>query len=176
VYHPVNPMTAFRRRKENVMDYELRLRPVLPGDLPLFYGHHLDMAARLMVAFAAEVPEDYDAFQAKWAKNLADPATLIRTIEIDGEVAGNVSKFPQFDKPSIGYWLGRKFWGRKIATRAVQAFLLEIPARPLFARAAKDNAGSLRILAHCGFAIVGEDKGFAAARGQEIEEFILELQ
>ncbi|MGB8840693.1 MAG: GNAT family N-acetyltransferase [Aliidongia sp.] len=158
------------------MDYELRLRAVLPGDLPLFYGHHLDMAARLMVAFAAKVPEDYEAFAAKWARNLADPNTLIRTIEVDGEIAGNVSKFPQFDKPSIGYWLGRKFWGRKIATRAVQAFLPAIPDRPLCARVAKDNVGSLRVLAHCGFAIVGEDKGFAEARGQEIEEFILELQ
>jgi RimJ/RimL family protein N-acetyltransferase len=175
VYHPVNPMTAFRA-KETTMKDELRLRRVMRSDLPVFFEHHLDIAARHMVAFASEAPEDYEAFAAKWARNLADPNTVIRTIEVDGAVAGNVSKFPQFDKPSIGYWLGRKFWGRKIATRAVEAFLLEIPDRPLFARAAKDNAGSLRVLAHCGFEIIGEDKGFAAARGQEIEEFILELQ
>ena len=47
--------------------------------------------------------------------------------------------------------------------------------RPLFARAAKDNVGSMRVLEKCGFTIAGEDKGFSNTRGEEVEEFILEL-
>jgi len=34
---------------------------------------------------------------------------------------------------------------------------------------------SLRVLEKCGFRIIGEDKGFANARGREVEEFLLEL-
>ncbi|MDX6482371.1 MAG: hypothetical protein QOE95_142, partial [Gaiellaceae bacterium] len=41
--------------------------------------------------------------------------------------------------------------------------------------AAKDNVASLRVLEKCGFKIVGEGKGFSNARGEEVEEFLLEL-
>ena len=49
------------------------------------------------------------------------------------------------------------------------------PTRPIYARAAKDNIGSLRVLEKCGFMIIGEDTGFANARGKEVEEFLLQL-
>jgi L-amino acid N-acyltransferase YncA len=42
--------------------------------------------------------------------------------------------------------------------------------------AAKDNVASLRVLEKCGFTVVGYEKGFANARGEEIEEVILELR
>jgi RimJ/RimL family protein N-acetyltransferase len=41
---------------------------------------------------------------------------------------------------------------------------------------AKDNRASLRVLEKCGFTILDEDKGFANARGQEIEEWLLQLR
>ena len=53
--------------------------------------------------------------------------------------------------------------------------LQEITHRPIFARAAKDNIGSVRVLQKCDFKIIGEDKGFAEGRGQETEEYILRL-
>lgn len=40
----------------------------------------------------------------------------------------------------------------------------------------KDNVASLQVLEKCGFTICGEDKGFANARGQEIEEYLLRLE
>ena len=46
---------------------------------------------------------------------------------------------------------------------------------PLYARAAKDNIGSRRVLEKCGFAVVGEDTGYAHARGVETEEVVLRL-
>ncbi len=78
-------------------------------------------------------------------------------------------------KPEVTYWLGKEFWGQGIATRALAAFLGQMTERPVYARAAKDNAGSLRVLEKCGFTITGEGKGFANARGMEIEEYILTL-
>ena len=93
----------------------------------------------------------------------------------NGEVAGNVSSFVLFGDPAVGYWLGREFWGKGIATRALAAFLEIVTVRPLYARAAKDNIGSRRVLEKCGFAVIGEDKGYAHARSKEIEEVVLRL-
>ena len=55
-------------------------------------------------------------------------------------------------------------------------FLDDLKSRPLYARATKDNVASLRVLEKCGFTICGDDKAFANARGEEIEEAILELR
>ncbi len=67
--------------------------------------------------------------------------------------------------------------GKGIATRALSDFLAHVNrTRPMYARVAKDNLGSRRVLEKCGFKIVGESKGFAKARGEEIEELVLELQ
>jgi ribosomal-protein-alanine N-acetyltransferase len=40
----------------------------------------------------------------------------------------------------------------------------------------KDNVGSIRVLEKCGFVKVGEERGFANARGMEVEEVVMELQ
>jgi RimJ/RimL family protein N-acetyltransferase len=48
--------------------------------------------------------------------------------------------------------------------------------RPIYGRAAKDNIGSIRVLEKCGFEKVGEDRGFANARGEEIAEVIMRLE
>ena len=48
--------------------------------------------------------------------------------------------------------------------------------RPIYARAAKDNFASLRVLEKCGFTITGYNKGYANARAAEIEEATLELK
>jgi len=58
---------------------------------------------------------------------------------------------------------------------ALGLFLNEVLVRPLYARAAKDNTTSIRILNKCGFKLIGHERGFANARGIEIEEVVLEL-
>ena len=94
----------------------------------------------------------------------------------DGQVAGSVLSYEESEKPEVSYWIGKEFWGKGIATWALSEFLARVnKVRPIYARSAKDNAGSLRVLEKCGFVITGEDKGFANARGQEVEEFILTL-
>jgi RimJ/RimL family protein N-acetyltransferase len=128
-----------------------------------------------MAAFTAPDPADREAFAVHWSRLLADEAVTVRTVLVDGEVAGNVLLFPHAGQPEVGYWLGRRFWGRGVATRALAQFLDLIPVRPLYARAAKDNAASVRVLGKCGFVVVGEDRGYANARGAEIDEYVLRL-
>ena len=41
----------------------------------------------------------------------------------------------------------------------------------MHARAAKDNRGSLAVLRKCGFVVRGEDHGYAAGRGHDVEEW-----
>ncbi|MCC3377213.1 GNAT family N-acetyltransferase [Cohnella sp. REN36] len=151
------------------------LRPVEREDLPVFFAHQRDAEANRMAAFTAQDPHDRSAFDARWQRVLNGERHAARTILFEGEVAGNVLAFPSEEGMMIAYWIGRDYWGRGVATAGLALFLKAYGTRPLFARAAKDNAASLRVLARNGFSIVGEDRGFANARGEEIEEFVLRL-
>lgn len=122
-----------------------------------------------------EDPEDQAAFSAHWAKSLSDPANRNRTILFRGEVAGYVARFELLGRPSIAYWLGSEFWGRGVATEALRQFLQQLPERPLYARVACDNHGSIRVLEKTGFVREGKEKGYANARKREIEEWIFRL-
>jgi RimJ/RimL family protein N-acetyltransferase len=101
-----------------------------------------------------------------------------RTVLFDGQVAGSVASYvdPELGEPEVTYWIGKEYWGKGIATRALSAFLDIQTARPIYGRAAKDNIGSIRVMEKCGFTIVGYGKGFANARGEEIEEVILKRE
>lgn len=128
-----------------------------------------------MAAFTAKDPSDRAGFMAHWAKILNDATITKQTILFQGQVAGHIASFEQFGTPAVSYWLGKEFWGKGIATTALAAFLRLVTIRPLYARAAKDNLGSIQVLRNCGFMVCGEDRGFAEARGQEIEEYVLRL-
>jgi RimJ/RimL family protein N-acetyltransferase len=75
----------------------------------------------------------------------------------------------------VTYWVDRTQWGKGIASAALQILLAETVERPLYARAASDNVGSLRVLEKAGFRRVGVNRDFAPGRGEEIEETILRL-
>ncbi|MBI3160750.1 MAG: GNAT family N-acetyltransferase [Chloroflexi bacterium] len=154
---------------------EIILRPVEAADLDIFFENNRDPEAVRMAAFTAKDPDDRAAFDAHWSRILADPGVLIRAIVADGQVAGSVLKYEIAGEPEVSYWLGREFWGRGIASRALALFLEEFTQRPAFGRAAADNLASLRVLEKCGFVRVGEEKGYANARGEEIVEVVMRL-
>jgi RimJ/RimL family protein N-acetyltransferase len=157
------------------MTGDILLRDVTQDDLAIFFEQQLDPDANYMAAFTAKEPADRQAFMAHWTRILGDKTITKKTIIFDGQVAGHVVSFEQFGMPEVSYWIDREFWGKGIATRALSELLGHVKVRPLYARAAKDNIASLRVLQKCGFTISGEDKGFANARGAEVEEFILVL-
>ena len=160
------------------MTSDVMLRDVSQRDLEIFFEHQRDPAANHMAAFTAKDPADRTAFTAKWAKILGDDSITKRTILVDGKIAGSVSAFvaPWSGNLEVTYWIGREFWGKGIATRALALLLSAVKTRPLHARAARDNFASLRVLEKCGFSIVGYERGFACARGEEIEEVCVGTQ
>jgi RimJ/RimL family protein N-acetyltransferase len=155
----------------------LSLREIVADDVSIFFEYQSDPDANRMAAFTAKDPVDRGAFEARWNRIRSDPTNIARAIVCDGEVAGSVSSYEDDGRPEVTYWIGKAYWGRGIATRALSEFLANANAkRPIYARVAKDNLGSRRVLEKCGFEVVDESKGFANARGEEIEELLLELR
>jgi RimJ/RimL family protein N-acetyltransferase len=155
---------------------DISLRDVAGDDLPIFFEQQRDPDANYMAAFTAKDPGDREAFTVHWSRIMADDTIRKKSILLGGRLAGHVVSFEQFGEREVSYWIGKEFWGRGIATRALSLFLEKETVRPLYARVAKDNVASLRVLAKCGFTIVGEDRGFANARSAETEEFVLKLE
>ena len=153
----------------------MELREMRVEDLAVFFEHQRDPEARRMAAFTSGDPEDRDGFHAKWTRILGDAAVDKRTVLDAGEVAGLIVAFDRDGKREVSYWIGREHWGKGIATAALGAFLQFVTTRPLHALAAKDHRASARVLEKCGFRIVGDQRGFADARGEEIEEYRFEL-
>jgi RimJ/RimL family protein N-acetyltransferase len=127
---------------------DVELRPVEDGDLETLYEHQLDEQAAAMAGFPSR---GRDAFIAHWDRIRADPACLTLSIVAGGELAGNLGCFPDAGKRAVGYWIGKEFWGRGIATAALRSFLDGYAERPLHAWVLKTNAASRRVLEKCGF-------------------------
>jgi RimJ/RimL family protein N-acetyltransferase len=160
---------------ENNHEARVTLRDVLESDLDTFFIQQQDPQANYMAAFTSEHPADVNAFTIKWAKILGDKTFVKQTILYDSRIAGHIIRFQQHGQPEITYWLGREYWGKGVATRALGLFLKLVTERPMYARVAQDNIASLHVLQKNGFIITGEDKGYANARGKDVKEYLLTL-
>ena len=148
------------------------LRDVVEDDLPVFFEHQRDPVATRMAAFPAR---DRETFMAHWAKILGDDTVITSTILFGDQVAGNIVCFEQSGRRLIGYWLGKHFWGKGIATRALSEFLAQVTSRPLHAYVARSNPGSIRVLEKCGFTLSGKDSGPGSSGGEPVEESLYVL-
>ena len=131
------------------------LRDVIESDLPVFFEQQADPEAVAMADFPAR---ERDAFDAHWERILADPSLWKRTIVFEGQVAGNVVSWEQDGRQLVGYWLGKAFWGKGLATQALAELIDEMGTRPLHAYVAKTNIGSIRVLEKCGFVRSDQDE------------------
>jgi RimJ/RimL family protein N-acetyltransferase len=141
------------------------LRDVRADDLDVLFEHQREPEAVAMAVFPAR---EREAFDAHWRRVLADERNIVRVIEVDGEVAGNIGSWEQDGRRLVGYWLGREFWGRGVATAALTELMQELNTRPLHAWVAASNGGSIRVLEKCGFVRVGEHT-------TDVEEYLYEL-
>jgi len=153
---------------------QIVLREVHDSDLPVFFRQMNDPEALHLAAFTPKDPADRDAFDAHW-KRIRASDDVQRTILADGDVVGSAAVYGEPGEREVTYWIDRAYWGRGIATAALRELVAQVPERPLYARAAADNAGSLRVLEKCGFRVTARASGYANARGAEIDEFVLTL-
>ena len=161
-----------KEAKANDGRASVRIRGIEPHDLPTLFEFQLDPEANRL---AATHPRNSDAFDAHWEVILKDPSVTVKAILVGDVLAGSITCFKSDGHDSIGYWVGKEFWGQGVATQALVLLLDQVPVRPLHARVAVNNAASIRVLKKCGFEIVGYQHSQADDRYQECEEAILEL-
>ncbi|MFA6956303.1 MAG: GNAT family N-acetyltransferase [Thermoanaerobaculia bacterium] len=141
------------------MGFQIRLRPVLEEDLAVLFTHQADDVANRLAQFP---PRDRESFEAHWHQNvLSNPRGTARVVLFGNEVAGNVVAWEQHGVLLLGYWIGREFWGKGVATAAVAQFLKIVTERPIYAHVAVNNLGSIRVLEKNDFRNAGsaEDDG-----------------
>jgi RimJ/RimL family protein N-acetyltransferase len=110
-----------------------------------------------MAAFTAEDQTDRRAFLNRMSRVRADTSASNRVIEVDGAIAGTIASFRIDDQLEVTYWVDRTLWGKGVASAALQILLAETAERPVYARAASDNLGSLRVL----------EEGWVPTRGRQ---------
>jgi RimJ/RimL family protein N-acetyltransferase len=137
------------------------LRDVFEADLPVFFEQQLDPEACAMADFPSR---DRETFMAHWTRIMIDESVILKTILVEESIAGNIVSWEHENEREVGYWLGREFWGKGIATQALTRFLALVKIRPLYAYVAKHNAASLRVLQKCKFAIQAENPEEAMIR------------
>src|SRR5580765_2267941 len=99
----------------------MKLRDVTEADLEALYQYQLDAEASVV---AGVEPRDRDAFYAHWRTIvLPNPDGHVQAIDVDGVVVGDIVSWQNGEERLLGYWLGRQFWNRGIATAAVREFL-----------------------------------------------------
>jgi len=145
----------------------VELRDTVEDDLPILFRQQADPEASAMAAFPSR---DWEAFVVHQAKIAAGPDMLQQTILVDGDVAGDIGSWQAEAERNVGYWIGRSFWGRGVATAALRAFLELETTRPLTAYVAAHNLGSRRVLEKCGFEVVREQ------HVDGVDEFVTSLR
>lgn len=129
----------------------ITLRPVLETDLPILFQQQLDPEAAALSAYPSK---DRGEFMRHWEGILKNKNVTARIVLHKEKVAGHIicwkeGKFEQ----RIGYWIGKEFWRRGIASAAVAEILVLIKIRPLFAEVANHNIASQKVLQKNGFAL-----------------------
>ena len=157
------------------MSDELVLREIDESDLTMFVELESNPEARWMAAFGEKGPIDREKTLQHWRQLLQNHSAVKRTIVLNGRVVGYVLQFELLGNPSVAYWIANEFWGKGVATRALREFLIQVEMRPIYARVAKDNMASRRVLEKCGFTSYGEEHNYANARQTEIDELLFIL-
>ena len=107
-----------------------------------------------------------DLTKTTFALTLAD--TLIGSIDARMHPAGHSQSGPG---PNLGYWLGRRYWGRGYMTEAARSFAAYLfrsgGGDTIYSGAFADNAASLRVQAKLGFVRDGETMLYARPRNEK---------
>jgi RimJ/RimL family protein N-acetyltransferase len=124
-------------------------------------------------------PHPYTQSDAEIWVNIANnnPYEPALAIAVDGEAVGGIGLIfgQDIDRRSaeIGYWLGEEYWGRGLATEAVQALteyaFAHFDLARIWACVFAWNPGSMRVLEKAGYVREGTLRKAATKEGQTID-------
>ncbi len=153
-------------RTENLV-----LRPPAEQDLAPTSAMLADLSVSRMLA---RVPHPYRLKDAQaWFAMVerGDREALIFAISTGGPAIGMIGFKQERGENSVGFWLGREYWGRGLMSEAARAaiagFFNRFDCDALHAGAFEDNPASLRVQQKLGFEIVGSGPLFCLATGEE---------
>lgn len=118
---------------------------------------------------------------ALWIRIAAsDKSMLNLAIEYQGKAVGAIGVIFKNDvhrhTAEIGYWLGEKYWGKGIMTRAVQALTNYVfqhyNIRRIYAGIFEYNQASARVLEKAGYHLEAILKKNVTKRGKTVDELI----
>jgi len=98
---------------------------------------------------------------------------LILGIEYDGRIIGVISLMhinKTHKRAELGYWLGKKFWGKGIMTESVRQILKiafqKKKLHRIYAKVFQENLPSQKVLERCGFNLEGVHKDSVFKHGK----------
>ncbi|GAA5210555.1 GNAT family N-acetyltransferase [Microbacterium kyungheense] len=155
--------------------HHIDLRPIDDDDLDAVFEMMRDREAIEMASFTAADPDDRAAFDAWIARQRASDDVLCLVVTEDGGFAGTAAAFTVDGDREVSFWIARHAWGRGVATAALRLLISHEPVRPLYARAAVHNSGSIAVLRKVGFTELSRNVDFAPGLGREVEEIVFTL-
>ena len=163
--------------------------------------HWLDTDAKALYKYASD-PEVGP--RAGWPPHISEEESLeiIRTVfnnpttwaivwNETGEAIGAIGYGPSCDcslparegEPTVGYWVGKPYWGKGICTEALRLMIAHIREttviRSLISGHFTDNHASGRVMEKCGFVATGEnvfDNSLHLGENRPIKVLRLELK
>ena len=163
--------------------------------------HWLDTDAKALYKYASD-PEVGP--RAGWTPHISEEESLeiIRTVfnnpttwaivwNETGEAIGDIGYGPSCDcslparegEPTVGYWVGKPYWGKGICTEALRLMIAHIREttviRSLISGHFTDNHASGRVMEKCGFVATGEtvfDNSLHLGENRPIRVLRLELK
>jgi RimJ/RimL family protein N-acetyltransferase len=157
------------------------LRPWRIGDKASLARHANN--PRVAMHLRERFPQPYTLAAAEaWMAFVAgESPPLNLAIEVAGAAVGGIGLTPGSDihrvSAEVGYWLGEAFWGRGIATSALQGITnyafeeFEILNR-VFAHVDADHSASIRVLEKAGYRQEGKLRGAAVKRGRIVDQWV----
>ncbi len=152
------------------------LRAWRPDDLDSLVANasHADVSRGLRDRF----PYPYTGDDGRaWLARAVDESDRAWAIDVDGAAVGGVSLHPGSDvhrhSAELGYWLGRRWWGRGLMTTIIAAFapraMHAFRLHRLYATVYANNPASMRVLEKAGFEREGVQKSAVVKRGELLD-------
>lgn len=152
------------------------LREWRPDDLDSLVAHasHADVSRGLCDSF----PYPYTGADGRaWLARAVDESDRAWAIEVDGLAVGGVRLHPGSAahrySAELGYWIGRRFWGRGIMSSILVHYtseaMIAFRLHRLFATVYANNPASARVLEKAGFARESVQKSSIVKRGELLD-------